>query len=292
MELCRPEPTDLVHEPATPRHQRVDGAARIAFAALPIGPSRLTDLYQRAPCRMLFPDTEPGEPFEAVSVTTSGGLTGGDRIRVEVAIAADAAATLSTQAAEKLYRVLPGDPDIRIETHVSVGDRGWGEWLGQEAILFDGTRVRRSFEADVATTGRLLAVESLVFGRSAMGEQIRTGRIHDSWRIRRDGRLIWVDVLRLDGDVAAAMAAPFAFGDAISTATIVYVSVDAAVHLTAARALIGEDNGGATSFDGLLIIRLLAVDPAALRRAVVRVTAGLRAYVAGYAERLPAVWQC
>ncbi|WP_156677747.1 urease accessory protein UreD [Sphingomonas profundi] len=288
MELCRPHPADLAQEPAAARHQRVDGAARIAFAA----PGRLADLYQRAPCRILFPDVEPSEPVEAVSVTTSGGLTGGDRIRVEVAIAAGAAATVTTQAAEKLYRVLPGDPDIRIETRVSVGAGGWGEWLGQEAILFEGTRVARAFEADVAVTGRLLAVESLVFGRSAMGEAMRTGRVHDSWRIRRDGRLLWVDALRLEGDVAAAMAAPFAFGDATSSATIVYVADDAARHLDAARALIAGDRGGATSFDGMLIVRLLAADAAALRRAVVRIAAGLRAAAGGFAGRMPAIWRC
>lgn len=289
MEFRRPLQEDRTPlPPPAPRHQRVDGSARIAFAA----PGRLADLYQRAPCRFLFPDSEVGEPIEAVSITTSGGLTGGDRIRVEVAIAADACATLTTQAAEKLYRVLPGEADIRIETHITVAERGWGEWLGQEAILFDATRVRRVFEADVAATGRLLAIESLVFGRSAMGEVVRTGRIHDSWRIRREGRLIWVDTLRLEGDIAAAMAAPFAFGDARSTATIVYVGADAAQHLDLARALIGEQRGGATSFDGMLIVRLLGADGAKLRLAVMRVAAGLRAAIGGFAPRLPAVWRC
>jgi len=273
--------------PPPSRNQRVDGAARIAF-----GPTGIADLYQRAPCRMLFPDGEAGEPQQAVSITTSGGLTGGDRIRVEFAVAADTMATLSTQAAEKLYRVLPGEADIRIETHVDIAERGWGEWLAQEAILFDGTRVRRSFEADVAATGRLLAVESLVFGRSAMGETMRRGRIHDSWRIRRDGRLIWVDALRLDGDIQAQLAAPFAFGEARSTATIVYVGTDAPAHLEAVRALIGAAHGGATSFDGMLIVRLADADAAALRRAVATVAGGLRARAAGLARILPAVWHC
>lgn len=273
-------------EPLPARHQRVDGAARLA-----VGPAGLADLYQRAPCRLLFPDVEPGEPLQAVSITTTGGLTGGDRILVELAVAADAAATLTTQAAERLYRALPGDADIRIDTRVDIGARGWGEWLAQEAILYDGTRVRRHFEADVAPTGRLLAVESLVFGRTAMGETMRTGRIHDSWQIRRDGRLVWVDALRLEGDIAARMAAPFGFGDACSSATILYVGADAAVYLDAARTLIGPTRGGATSFDGLLIVRLLAADAAELRRAVMRIVAGLRA-LSGFAAAMPNVWHC
>ncbi|GGE07331.1 urease accessory protein UreD [Polymorphobacter glacialis] len=270
-----------------PRHQRVDGAARLA-----VGKNGLTDLYQRAPCRLLFPDTEPGEPLQAVSLTTTGGLTGGDRIAFELDIAADAAATLTTQAAERLYRVHPGDPDILIDTVLTIGDRGWGEWLAQEAILYDGTRVRRRFQADVAASGRMLAVESLVFGRTAMGETIRTGRIHDSWHIRRNGRLVWVDALHLEGDIAAQMAAPFAFGDANSTATILYVGPDAADHLTAVRTLIDGAQGGATIFDGLLIVRLLSADAAALRRSVIRIVAGLRHLAGGYLAAMPNVWHC
>jgi urease accessory protein len=277
--------------PARPfRHQRVDGAARLVVAK-----SGLADLYQRAPCRLLFPDTEPGEPLQAVSITTSGGLTGGDRVQVELVVAAGASVTLTTQAAERLYRVLPGDADISIDTRISVGDGGWAEYLAQEAIVFDGTSARRCFEADVAASGRLLAVESLVFGRTAMGETVRSGRIHDAWHIRRDGRLLWVDALRLDGEIAAQMAAPFGFGGAISTATILYVGADAGDHLDLARQLIGATDttvhGGATSFDGLLIARLLSADPAELRRRVIRLVAALRA-VAGYAETMPNVWYC
>lgn len=282
-------PPDAENPPLPPppqRHQRVDGASRLAISA-----TGLADLYQRAPCRLLFPHVEPGEPLQAVSITTTGGLTGGDRILVELAVAAGAAATLTTQAAERLYRVLPGDPDIRIDTSVTIAANAWGEWLAQEAILHDGTRVRRSFHADIAASGRLLAVESLVFGRTAMGETIRTGRIHDSWHIRRDGRLVWVDALHLEGDIAAQMAAPFGFGDACSTATILYAGADAADHLDAVRALITDAMGGATSFDGLLIVRLLGADAAALRRAVMRITAGLRA-LAGFAAAMPNVWHC
>lgn len=269
-----------------PAHQRVDGALRLRF-----GPGGLEHLYQRAPCRMLFPETEGGEPAQAVSITTSGGVTGGDRLDMEVLIRAGAALTLATQAAEKIYRALDDDEDTRIATRLTVEDGAWCEWLAQEAILFDRARIRRTLDVDLAATARLLAVESLVFGRLAMGEAFHTGRVHDRWTIRRDGRLIWVDALRLDGDAAAEMARPFGFGGATALATVVYAAPDAASHLDLARALAGED-GGATSFDGLLVVRLLAADPATARAAVVRVVGGLRARAAGLSGRLPAIWRC
>lgn len=282
----RPKSFDVERLPV--RHQRVDGAARIAW-----GRTGLADLYQRAPARLHFPRVPAGEPAQGVAITTSGGLTGGDRILNELRVLDGAAFTLTTQAAERFYRALPGDAPANVLTRVTVGHDSWAEWLAQEAILFDGSRVRRRFEADVAPDGRLLAVESLVFGRRAMGETVRTGSIHDSWRIRRDGRLVWVDALALDGDIAAAMARPFAFGDAVSSATILYVGADAAAHLGTARDLIGDEaRAGATSFDGLLIVRLVSADASALRRAVARLVAGLRHATGGHAAELPRVWAC
>ncbi len=277
----------------TPRPQRADGAARIRFVAAP-GRTVLGDLFQRATCRALFPCSEAGDLTQAVLLTTSGGLTGGDRIRVAVEIGAGAQATVTTQAAEKVYRPLPADAAVSIQVSFKVGAGGWGEWLGQETILFANARVRRLFEADVAPSGRLLAVESVVFGRTAMGERFEQGLLHDAWRIRRTGTLIWADGIHLDGNVAHTCAAPFGFGTGVASATVVYVGADANRHLNEVRSVL-RNHGGlgtATAFDGLLVVRLLAEDAASLRTAVIAVASGIRNWAAGLPARLPQVWYC
>jgi len=276
-----------------PRPQRADGAARIRFAAAP-GRTVLGDLFQRAPCRALFPCSEAGDLTQAVLLTTSGGLTGGDRIRVAVEIGDGAQATVTTQAAEKVYRPLPTDESVSIQVSFNVGAGSWGEWLSQETILFANARVRRLFEAKVASSGRLLAVESVVFGRTAMGERFEQGLLHDAWRIRRDGRLIWADGIHLEGNVARTCAAPFGFGTGVASATVVYVGADANRYLDAVRRVL-RDHGGpgtATAFDGLLVVRLLAEDAAVLRAAVISVAGGIRNWAAGLPARLPQVWYC
>jgi urease accessory protein len=130
---------------------------------------------------------------------------------------------VTTQAAEKLYRVLPEDPDIAVETRLAVGAGGRCEWLGQEAILFQGTRLRRRLEADDGD-GALLAVETLVLGRGAMGEAFTQGLVHDAWHIRRDGRLIWADALHFHGDGAGegtlSPELPHGLGQARALATM------------------------------------------------------------------------
>lgn len=275
-------------------HQRVDGSARIGFKATPWGRAALADLYQRAPSRVLFPSVESGDPTQAVLLTTSGGLTGGDRLQTTVIAGADTQVTVTTQAAEKIYRACVDCGPAVIRMHVSVGAGAWAEWLAQETIVFDGASLDRRFSADLAPGAKLLAVESLVFGRTAMQERFDAGFLHDAWRIRRDGRLIWADAMRLEGDVRAQQAAPFGFGTAVACSTLVYVGDDAAQLLDEARNLIDEHGvpGGATTFDDLLLVRLLSADAAKLRAAVMALAATIRSRAAGLPARLPRVWSC
>ncbi|WP_066552347.1 urease accessory protein UreD [Croceicoccus bisphenolivorans] len=272
---------------AAPAHQRLSGQARLAFGA-----AGIRDLYQRAPSRFLFPVPASGEFPLAVNLTTSGGLTGGDRIAVEIAVDPNACGSVTTQAAEKLYRVLPEDDDISIKTRISVGDGGRCEWLGQEAILFEGTRVRRMLEADLSGNGALLAAESIVMGRSAMGETFTRGLIHDAWRIRRNGRLVWADGMHMAGDIAAIAAKPFGFGDARAVATLVYAGPDAAGFLDLARTLAPEPDGGASCLDEILVLRWAMADAHAMRDRVIAAAGALRAAVFGLAPRLPVLWTC
>lgn len=254
----------------------------------------LADLYQRAPCRVLFPAAEADEPVQAVLLTTSGGLTGGDRTRVAVAMGSDTRATVTTQAAEKIYRALPvaGDAVVQVELRVDGG--AWAEWLAQETILFEGSRLRRLFTAEMSATGRLLAVESIVFGRTAMGEHFDTGMLHDAWRIRRDGKLIWADALHLEGDVRKLRGMPFGFGTSVACSTVLYVGADAPRQLGEARRLLSESSlpGGATSLDGIMLVRIMADDAVELRAAVMKLIAGIRQTAASLPARLPRVWHC
>ena len=275
-------------------HQRVDGEARITFRRRSDGTTALADLYQRAPCRVLFPTTEPDEPVQAVLLTTCGGLTGGDRTQVAASVEPHARATITTQAAEKIYRALPNSGDAMVKVAMQVGDGAWAEWLAQETIVFDASRLRRLFTAEVAATGKLLAVESIVFGRTAMGETFNNGMLHDSWRIRRGGRLIWADALHLDGDLKRLRTTPFGFGTSVACATLVYVAGDASQQLGEARRLLSGCSllCGATSLDGIMVVRIMADDAAELRVAVMKLIAGIRSTAASLPARLPRVWHC
>jgi urease accessory protein len=274
--------------PAVPL-ERGRGVAELAFARRD-GETGLARLFQRTPCRILFPRPEADDLPSAVLLTTSGGLAGGDTLHLDIAAHSGARAVVATQAAEKVYRSL--GEDCRVAATLWVEDGAWLEWLPQETILFEGARLRRSTAVDVAPGGRFLGCEMVVFGRRARGECLTRGLLHDAWAVRRAGRLAWTDVLRLDGEIAGALAAPMAFAGAAALATVLYVGEDAGALLPAARRLAadGASRGGATLVNGVLLARFLAPEAASVREHLGRYLAGLRSAAAGLPPRLPRVW--
>ncbi len=276
---------------SNPRLQRGDGVAEIVFSSA-TGTTRLKHLYQKGPCRALFPQPLRGDLTTAVVATTSGGITGGDRLRIDLAACTGAAAVITTQAAEKVYRSL-GD-NCTVDIHVRAETGTWLEWLPQETIVYDRGRLWRSTAVDARCGAMIMAGDILVFGRLAHGEVFKYGFLHDSWKVYRNGRLIWTDALRLDGNATPLLDDAAGFAGALCVATFVYVADDAPRHLKVARDLLAgsQVRCGATSVNEVLVVRFLSSEPQILRFTFGEFWAGFRQRVRGLPPRLPRVWHC
>jgi urease accessory protein len=272
----------------------VAGAAEIGFAPRD-GATRLSHLYQHDPLRVLFPDAAPGEGALAVLVTTSGGLVAGDRIGVRLRAESGAMVQVTTAAAEKIYRST-GAP-TEVAQAMSVGAGAWLEYVPQETILFDGARLRRRLDVNLAPAAGFLGGGIIVFGRRARGERFTRGLLHDGLEVRRADTLVWGDALHLAGDIAALMADPACFDDAAGCATLVLAPPDGdpARFVATARAVQEQAaapglRAGVTAVGGLAVARWLAKDPLPLRRAFVALAAHWRHAAAGLPPRLPRLW--
>ena len=285
-------PSDRADRPAeiVPLRRWADGAAEI-HVGLSDGETRLRHLYQSDPCRVLFPRAPAGAPKESVIVTTSGGIVGGDRLRFELQAGVDCAASFTTQAAEKIYGSAGADAEIAVSLRVGSGART--EWVPQETILFDNSRLRRTTRVDLDADARLVAGEFVVFGRRARGEAFTSGFLHDGWRVSRDGALVWVDALHLDGDIAAAFADPHAFDGAAGAGFLMAATPDLADLPKRIRDYIAGLGPGcaATVLDGLLIVRFVNADAAILRRQFAQCWSALRQAALQFPAALPRVWE-
>jgi urease accessory protein len=264
-----------------PRLQRASGESRVSFAVRD-GKTRLSDLYQRDPCRVMFPEPEPGEPPQAILVTTSGGVTDGDSLKMTIEVGPGARSVAATQAAEKVYRAAKGGGHCTMGIAVSVGEGGVLDWLPQETIMFEGARLKRRTVADVAPGGSLLACEMVVLGRAASGERFTGGLLLDSWSVRRAGRLVWTDTLRVEGETPTGAG----FGTANALATVIGVWDEPQGTFEKARALLetcDKARVGVTLVNGVMVARLLG-EATAVRAATVGLLGGL------LQRRLPRVW--
>jgi urease accessory protein len=270
-----------------------EGAAQIGFARRD-GRTRLVHLYERDPLRVLFPAPEPGDPLQAVLVTTSGGLVGGDRLDIAVSLGGQTAAHVTAAAAEKIYRSLGPTTVIRQSLTAAAG--GTLEFLPPETILFEGARLRRETVVELAPGARFLGGDIIVFGRRARGERFTRGFLREAWEIRRDGQLVWGDALHLGEDIAASVDDPACLAEAASLATLILVPAGnrAPDLLAAARAAQAAAkarmSAGVTVVNGLLVARWLAADALALRRAYADLAGHWRAAAMEFPPRLPRLW--
>ena len=237
--------------------QRAQGAVRLVLAGSEHG-TRIVDVYQQSPLRVLFPRIRGGAPEEAVLVNTAGGIAGGDRLESAVTVVANATATATSQAAERVYRAL-NQPAL-VTTRLKVDATSRLAWLPQETIVFDGARLRRSTEIELSSGAELLALEWLVLGRAAHGEEMVAGEITDRWRVKRDGRLIWADSFHVTDEVLPRLGGPALLADFKSIATLVYFGPNREQHFDFMR-----EQGpslkcrcAATVVSGLLIARFAA----------------------------------
>ena len=223
---------------------------------------------------------------EAAIVNVGGGVAGGDSYRIALTLEEKAEVEATTPAAEKIYRS-DGAP-ARIAMELALAPLARLFWLPQETILFDGARLERRLTIDMAGDASLLAVESLVFGRLAMGESRIDASLRDSWRVSRDGRLVFADETRLaDAGATLDRAAVGAGARALATVLAAAPKIEARLpDLRAALDASGEGvEAGASFFDGLLVARLVSASPARLRTAVIA------AIVALAGRKPPRLWQ-
>ncbi len=263
--------------------QRARGWARIAVRAEG-GVTRLAELYQDGCAKLRLPKVYGPSSVEAVLLNTAGGLTGGDVYGTEAEAGPGAALTLTTQACERVYRAT-GQVAARVETRLAAGPGATLHWLPQETILFDGGRLDRSLDVDLDGDAAFLAVEALVLGRVASGEIVTGGTFTDSWRVRRDGKLIFADAARIAGDIDNVAVGPAVLAGNKAMATVVLAVARAEEKLAEARGVLDPlATAGASALPGLLICRLVAPDDRALRARLVP----LLNLLAG--RGLPRVW--
>jgi urease accessory protein len=233
------------------------------------GVTRRRFLHESGSLRVRFPSPE-ADGLSAVFVNTAGGIAGGDRFDVEIATGEGSRLAVTTAAAEKIYRAEGPAAQLDIALKVAAGSHL--AWLPQETILFDRARMSRRIDIDLADSASLLLCEIVVFGRAAMGERMRQGEFVDRWRMRRGGRLVFAETVRLDGDIGEKLAKAAIAKSGLAVGTALIAPGDQAL-VERIRELSESFGGevGISAWNGFAMVRFCAQDAARLRADMIAV---------------------
>lgn len=249
--------------------QRARGSARIRLVSGPGQNTRLSRLFQQGCLQVRLPRPEVDGVIDAVLINTAGGLTGGDELSIEVDVDEGARATVTTPACERIYRSIGGAACIHQGLQVSRHARL--DWLPQETILFDQSRLRRRFDVRLAGDAEITLSEAILFGRAAMGETIRNGLLCDFWTVQLDGRLLFADALRIVEPFHATLASAPALRGCTAMASLVHVGKDLEAKRDALRSAFSAGHGSAAAsiVNGVLLARIVAANSRALRATLI-----------------------
>jgi urease accessory protein len=283
--------SSTVGSPSDKDMQRSEGLARLVLGGSARG-TQIVDLFERSPIRIMFPGARDAPVEEAVVVNTAGGIAGGDRLECSVTVLANASVTVTSQAAERVYRAL-SEPAL-IDTRLKLRQAAKLAWLPQETIVYNGARMQRNTQIEISAEAEMLALEWLVFGRAAHGEEIVDGQIIDGWQVKLDGRLIWADRFRATGDVFPRLRTPVLLADFKAIGTLIYFGPDAEAVVQFMRALAPElpCHCVTTMVSGLVITRLAAGDAAELKEGLRKILLNFNRTRAQGPFRVPKMWWC
>lgn len=275
--------------PEPRRMQRAQGAGSLSVK-LAAGATRIENLRQEGAAKLRFP-SKTSAALEAVLINTAGGQTGGDRFAWDFAAGPGTALSLTTQACEKIYRAGSGHSEVAVSLAVSENARL--AWLPQETIFYNGAALRRTIHVNLAENASLILAESVIFGRTAMGEAVISGNLADRWRISSKGRLLHAEDLKLGPDPSSILGSPGAARGGRALATLLCIGPEAEIKREPLRRLFAAHSGRvsagvshiAIGGTGKLLARVVAKDGISLRQ----VLAPALALLNGEAG-LPKIW--
>jgi urease accessory protein len=255
------------------------------------GVTRLTRRRHVGPLVVQKPFYPEGrELCHSVLLHPPGGVAGGDRLEVEIAVSAGAHALITTPGAAKWYRSAGPLAEQRIT--LASGAGGSLEWLPQENIVFDRAQARMSTLVQLDEGACYIGWDITRLGRTASGERFDAGELRSRTEVLRAGRRLWGDYARIEGGAALLRSPAGLVGRPVMG---IFLAADSAIErqlLDAARAVAPPDDAqfGVTALPGVLVARYLGDSAAAARAYFISLWRLTRAALLRRDVSLPRIW--
>lgn len=257
------------------------GYARFGASTRPVlrrhkGPLRVQKhLYAEGP-----------EVCQHIIVHPPGGIAGGDRLDISASVGADAWAQLTSPGAAKWYRAA-GPAYQQLTLHVAAG--ATLEWMPQETIVYSAAQAELQTVIELEGDARLLYWDVVALGRPAAGERFDRGHFQSHLDIRRDGRPLWHERQRVNGDDGLLDSPIGLDGQPVFATLLITGTLDPEL-LQRCRELPSKVRGDLTQLPDLLVARCLASEALHARDWLITLWTLLRPALLGREALAPRIW--
>ena len=236
---------------------------------------------------------ESRDMCQVVVIHPPGGVVGGDKLEMSVRVGSAANAQITTPGAAKWYKA--NGHVSRQNVRLDVGTGGALEWVPQETIFFDNVHVELDHAVSLEKEASYIGCEILCFGRTASGESFTNGEIGQRTSIRRDGKLVWFEQIRLQGG-SPAMKNPLGLGGHTICATLIAAGKPVSAELLdevregAAEISKGRGHFGISQLPSLAVARYLGNSSEIARWIMLRTWGLVRPAMIGRQAMVPRMW--
>ncbi len=257
----------------------VNGELRLRLRAVG-GETRVIESYAHAPFHY-FPPAR-GEPPLLTIVNSSGGILGGDRLEMTVALDAGARLTLRTQAATKVYRSA-GAPAVAVSRFI-LGAGAFLDYFPDEIIPFAGSDYEQITGVEIGDGAVALLTEIVTAGRLARAERFAFSRLCIDVQCAHAETVLLRDRADLRPNTAAGLASVATLGDdtvwgSLYLMTAVPIDAAAIERVDAALGAVDEGVGAASATACGLAGRVVGTSVDTVRAALLNAHATAREYV-------------
>ena len=224
-----------------------------------------------------------------VIIHPPGGIVGGDTLAVNVDAGPRTHVQLTTPGAAKCYR--SGGAFARQQIRLRAASGAVLEWLPQETIIFDASKIELELSIELLDDARFLGWDVVCLGRAAAGERFDHGALRQRLTLTRDAIPVFAERAVLNGG-APLLTSPVGlhgnpvFGTFLAAAPIV---THAMLESCRQVSLIGGE-GAVTRLPGVVIGRYRGASAAAARHYFVELWQKLRPALALPAAVPPRIW--
>ncbi len=256
-----------------------DGERTVLARRVHAGPLRV----QKA----LYP--EGRDVCQAIIVHPPGGIVGGDRLALDVAMGPGARAQVTTPGAAKWYRSAGDGAFLRTRLKLAAG--AVLEWLPLETLVFDGAVAAIDTRIELGRGARFIGWDVVALGRTASGERFERGGYRQSVELHQDGELAWCERVVLAGGSAALQSgAILANAPVFGTMIAAGAEIDDGLVATC-RAIGGPGEPWAvTRIAHVLVARVRGDSAIGARTHLARLWTALRPAFLGRAAVPPRLW--